>query len=273
MATISSFFDMVFVNATESSGHGPFTLGTAIIGFQTAAAAGITNGTPVSYRASDGTNWETAHGVVDVSGGVYTLTRGADTIKSSNSNSLVSFGSGVTVIIAPTSQDINAFVSALAAQSFTSAQQQRGRQNLGMNFNVTNPGIGTNVSITLTAAGNVYMAGLALSFTPSSTGICFISGSALNLSGTANTGDSIFTTVNYGTGTAPANGVIEAGTRLEVISNYLAEPEYARDFSTFGAAVKLTSGTAYWIDLGAKNNSSSGTQVTVEMESLNVLEI
>lgn len=130
MTTLSTFFDMVFVNASESSGHGPFTLGSALIGFQTAASAGITNGTPVSYRAFDGVNWETAHGVVDVSGSVYTLTRGVDTIKSSNSNSLVSFGSGVTVLIFPLSQDLNALVSTGAAQSFSMAQKATGRSNL-----------------------------------------------------------------------------------------------------------------------------------------------
>jgi hypothetical protein len=132
MTTLPTFFDMVYVNATETSGHGPFTLGTAVTGFQTAAAAGITNGTPVSYRATDGTNWETAHGVIDVSGSTYTLTRGVDTIESSDSNSLVSFGGGVTVIIAELSQDLNTMLSVGAAQSFTSAQKQQGRTNLGI---------------------------------------------------------------------------------------------------------------------------------------------
>ena len=131
MTTLSTFFDMVYVYATETSGHGPFTLGAAVTGFQTAAAAGITNGTPVSYRATDGTNWETAHGVVDVSGSTYTLTRGVDTLKSSNSNSLVSFGSGVTVVIAPLSEDLNMLLSAGAAQSFTASQKSQGRSNLG----------------------------------------------------------------------------------------------------------------------------------------------
>ena len=130
MATISTFFDAVYVNATESSGHGPFTLGTALTGFQTAAAAGITNGTPVSYRATDGTNWETAHGIVDVSGSTYTLARGIDTIKSSNSNALVNFSSGVVVLITLLSQDINALVSTLAAQAFSAAQETQGRQNV-----------------------------------------------------------------------------------------------------------------------------------------------
>ena len=39
MATLSTFFDMVYVYATETSGHGPFTLGAAVTGFQTAASS------------------------------------------------------------------------------------------------------------------------------------------------------------------------------------------------------------------------------------------
>ncbi len=134
MATFPTFFDMVYVYATETSGHGPFTLGNAVTGFQTAAEAGITNGAPVSYKATDGVNWETAHGVVDVSGSTYTLTRGVDTIRSSNSNSLVDFGSGVVVSLSQLSQDLNTMLSAGAAQSFTAAQQAQGRANLGLSI-------------------------------------------------------------------------------------------------------------------------------------------
>ena len=119
MATLSTFFDMVYVNATETSGHGPFMLGTAVTGFQTAAAAGITNGTPVSYKATDGTNWETAHGVIDVSGSTYTLTRGVDTIKSSNSNALVNFGSGVVVCLTELSQDFVSMANPTAVVGLT----------------------------------------------------------------------------------------------------------------------------------------------------------
>lgn len=113
MALIPAFFDMVVQTVTGTPGTGTMTLDVAVTGFQTAAAAGIVNGTPVSYRASDGTNWETAHGTINVSGGTYTLVRGSDTLSSSNSNALVSFGSsGVTVLISPLSEDLNSLVSA-----------------------------------------------------------------------------------------------------------------------------------------------------------------
>ena len=151
MATLSTFFDMVYVYATETSGHGPFTLGSAVTGFQTAAAAGITNGTPVSYKATDGVNWETAHGVVDVSGSTHTLTRGVDTIKSSNSNSLVNFGSGVVVAITELSQDLNGMVSATASQSFTSSQQLQARENIGAHISglALNVYLGSTQSVTV----------------------------------------------------------------------------------------------------------------------------
>lgn len=271
MAQLPTFYDMVNVNVTGSPGTSSMVLGSALIGFQ--AATIIPNNTWVSYRATDGTNWETGHGKITISAGVATLaSRGTDTLVSSNSNALVSFGAGVTVIICPTSQDINMFVSALAAQSFSAAQQTIAQKNIGLNFNVTTPSFGLNVNITCTAAGNFYMGGLAIAFTPSSTGICIITGTALNLSGSANTGDSIFTCLNYGTGSAPANGAIEAGTRASVFSNYLAEPQASRNFGAFAANVKLTPGTAYWLDLGTKNNVSAGTAITVEVESLSILE-
>ena len=84
-----TFYDMVNVNVTGSPGTGAFTLGTALTGYQTPGAQSIPNNTYISYRASDGTNWETAHGQLTLSGSTYTLSRGVDTIESSNSNSLV----------------------------------------------------------------------------------------------------------------------------------------------------------------------------------------
>ena len=60
------YFDMVLVNVTGSPGTNPMTLGTAVQGFQTPGEAGVSSGTPVSYRASDGTNWETAHGILEI---------------------------------------------------------------------------------------------------------------------------------------------------------------------------------------------------------------
>lgn len=197
MATLSTFFDMVYVYATESSGHGPFTLGAAVTGFQTAAAAGITNGTPVSYRATDGVNWETAHGVIDVSGSTYTLTRGVDTIKSSNSNSLVSFGSGVTVLIAPLSQDINNWLSVGASQSFSSASQTQGRSNLGagilgaLNLNAylsANQGTSSftkvNLDTIVTDTQSAFDNSLNYRYTPKVAGLYLFSASVLVLSTT-----------------------------------------------------------------------------------------
>src|SRR5665647_561057 len=109
------FFDMVNVNAVGSPGTAAFLLGGAVPGYQAPAGAAIPNNTYVSYRASDGTGWETAHGQLTISGSSYTLARGIDTIESSNSNALVNFGRGVTIIIAPISIDINAWESGVGA--------------------------------------------------------------------------------------------------------------------------------------------------------------
>ena len=192
MATLSTFFDMVYVNATESSGHGPFMLGTAVTGFQTAAAAGITNGTPVSYKATDGTNWETAHGVIDVSGSVYTLTRGVDTIKSSNSNALVNFGSGVVVCLTELSQDFVSMANPTAVVGLTavnglatSAMRSDGAPAIASTI-LKNGGVATNWffansgNATATGTGNLAIGDGALAALTTGTGNDAIGLTALN---------------------------------------------------------------------------------------------
>ena len=240
MATLSTFFDMVYVQVSGTPGTGTATLGSALIGFQTAAAAGITNGTPVSYRMTDGTNWETAHGTIDVSGSTYTLVRGVDTIKSSNSNSLVSFGgSGVTVLISPLSQDLNALVSAGAAQSFTSAQQAQGRANIGAaSVPATSTGdygaaSGTSTSGTMFGAG--------FSFTPSKSGSCLI----LVQYGAVCTSQG-YGQIRYGTGAAPSQGSSAAGSSLGYVLS--CNSSYIGNACLIGV-VSLTVGTTYWFDL------------------------
>ena len=243
MATLSTFFDMVYVNATESSGHGPFTLGAAVTSFQTAADAGITNGTPVSYKATDGINWETAHGVIDVSGGVYTLTRGVDTIKSSNGNALVNFGSGVVVLLTPLSQDINALLSAGATQSFNSTQKTQIFNNMGPhNTSQQTEASGDQA----TTSASAVMCGCKFTFTPVRTGTLLI---MMPFNSSISTLGHINVTLGYyGTGTPPNAGAAATGTQFGN-AGVTTSTGFANG-AIFGVLSGLTIGTAYWFDLG-----------------------
>jgi hypothetical protein len=102
-------YDLVCVNVVGSAGTGTFTLGAAVAGFKTAVGL---DGTQVSYGATDGTNSEVSKGTVGGSG--TTLTRGEDSISSTNANALVSFGPGVTVSLIFSGFDFTAMLAALA---------------------------------------------------------------------------------------------------------------------------------------------------------------
>lgn len=78
----------------------PITLGAAVAGYQTFAAAGVSNGDTVAYTIEDGANWECGTGVYTSSG--TTLTR-----------NVVASSSGTTTITL--SGAANVYVTALAS--------------------------------------------------------------------------------------------------------------------------------------------------------------
>jgi hypothetical protein len=244
MATLSTFFDMVYVQVSGSPGTGNATLGSALIGFQTPAVAGITNGTPISYRMTDGTNWETAHGSIDVSGSTYTLVRGVDTIRSSNSNSTVNFtaSSGVTVLICPLSQDLNAFFS--------------------INKSIYAGLAGSAISCP--TASSIYMGGFGsqLSFTPTKHGIVLVGGVCNTVVASANAGDIIRTYLYYGTGSPPAAGAAATGTQEGQFSAFNYSPTI-RQYSTPSFLLSLSVGTAYWFDVAAADATSNSASITL----------
>lgn len=88
--------------ATATTGTGTITLGAAEEGYQTFAAAGVTNGAVVRYTIVDGSNWEIGSGTYSSTGP--TLTRTPS--ESSSSGSAISLSGAAKVFITATTADL-----------------------------------------------------------------------------------------------------------------------------------------------------------------------
>ena len=99
MATLANRAKMT----TATTGTGTITLGSAADGFQTFAAAGISNGETVRYTIEDGNDWEIGTGTYTASG--TTLTRSVT--ESSNSGSAINLSGGAVVFLTLAAQDLS----------------------------------------------------------------------------------------------------------------------------------------------------------------------
>ena len=88
--------------STSTTGTGTITLGSAVSGFQTFAAAGITNGQTVRYTIEEGVAFEIGTGVYTSSG--TTLTR--NVTESSNSDNALNLSGSAEVFITAAAADI-----------------------------------------------------------------------------------------------------------------------------------------------------------------------
>ncbi len=86
---------------TATTGAGTLTLGSAVDGFQSFAASGVTNGDTVRYVIEDGDAWEI--GVGTFNAGSQTLTRSPS--QSSSGGSTVSLGGSAVVYVTATAED------------------------------------------------------------------------------------------------------------------------------------------------------------------------
>jgi len=88
--------------ATATTGTGTITLGSAESGYQTLAAAGVSNANVVRYVIEDGDNWEIGTGTYTASG--TTLTR--TVIESSNAGSAITLTGSAVVFVGVAAEDI-----------------------------------------------------------------------------------------------------------------------------------------------------------------------
>lgn len=89
--------------STSTIGTGTITLGSAESGYQTFAAAGVSNGDSVRYTIEDGTNWEIGTGTYTASG--TTLSRTPS--ESSSSGSAINLSGNATVFITAAAEDLS----------------------------------------------------------------------------------------------------------------------------------------------------------------------
>lgn len=107
MATLANRAKMT----TATTGTGTITLGSAADGYQTFAAAGISNGDTVRYTIEDGDNWEIGTGTYTASG--TTLTRSVT--ESSNSGSAINLSGEASVFLTLAAQDLSPTVTLTGA--------------------------------------------------------------------------------------------------------------------------------------------------------------
>ena len=126
---------------TATTGTGSITLGSAVAGYQTFSAAGITDGSTVRYTIEDGSNWEIGTGTI--SNSVGTMARSVT--ESSSGGSLLTLSGSALVFLTSTSVDMQTGVN-ITGGSIT-----------GMSSPTANSDVTTKLYVdSIAAAGIVY---------------------------------------------------------------------------------------------------------------------
>jgi DNA-binding beta-propeller fold protein YncE len=104
--------------STATTGTGSITLGSAVDGYQSFSAAGVSNADVVRYVIEDGSNWEIGTGTYSASGTAITRT----VSESSNAGAAISLSGAATIFVGATAEDIPSVTAGTLTKSFSSGE-------------------------------------------------------------------------------------------------------------------------------------------------------
>lgn len=102
--------------STATTGTGSITLGSAVDGYQSFSAAGVSNADVVRYVIEDGSNWEIGTGTYSASGTAITRT----VSESSNAGAAISLSGAATIFVGATAEDLPSVTAGTLTKSFAS---------------------------------------------------------------------------------------------------------------------------------------------------------
>lgn len=234
---------------TTTTGTGTITLGAAVPGYQTFAAAGVANGNVVSYTIEDGNAWEIGTGTYTATG--TTLSR---SLVASSTGSLLNLSGNARVYVIMSAADMTALLT--GNQTITLSGDVTGSGATAISTTLANTtvtaGSYTNANITVDSKGRLTAAssgaaGGVTSFSAGTTGLTPNSATtgAVTLAGTlalANGGTGATTAANARTNlglgsiaTQNANSVSITGGSITGITD-LAVADGGTGASTAAAA-------------------------------------
>ena len=151
--------------STSTTGTGTINLGSALSGYQSFSAAGVSNGDQVRYTIQDGVNWEIGLGTYTASG--TTLSRTPS--ESSSGGSAISLSGNAEVFITAAAEDLSSDTITLDSKTtaYTVTTDDLGKiihATGNGTFTVTIPtasaaGAGFNVKIWNTGNGTITVSG------------------------------------------------------------------------------------------------------------------